>query len=54
MNEEEQQITLEAKIFAKKNKNRIAKEITDSYPNESSPVSVFMAGSPGQVKLRPL
>ncbi len=38
--------------FAKKNKNRIAKELTDTgkYPPDAVPVSVFMAGSPGAGK----
>ncbi len=38
--------------FAKKNKNRIAKELTDTskYVPDSIPISVFMAGSPGAGK----
>lgn len=38
--------------FAKKNKNRIAKELTDiaKYAPDSVPISVFMAGSPGAGK----
>lgn len=38
--------------FAKKNKNRIAKELTDiaKYVPDSVPISVFMAGSPGAGK----
>ncbi|MBL4743407.1 MAG: zeta toxin family protein [Cycloclasticus sp.] len=42
----------EALQFARKNKKRIAKELTDIrlYPPEEGPVSVFMAGSPGAGK----
>lgn len=38
--------------FAKQNKNRIAKELTDPkiYTPEKTPISVFMAGSPGAGK----
>lgn len=38
--------------FAKKNKNRIAKELTNTakYAPDSIPISVFMAGSPGAGK----
>lgn len=38
--------------FAKKNKNRIAKELTDiaEHASDSVPISVFMAGSPGAWK----
>ncbi len=38
--------------FAKKNKNRIAKELTDTtkHAPDSVPISVFMAGSPGAGK----
>ncbi|MBU3965346.1 zeta toxin family protein [Patescibacteria group bacterium] len=45
--------TREAAIeFAKKNKNRIAKELTGiaKYAPDSVPISVFMAGSPGAGK----
>ena len=41
-----------ASQFAKANKKRIAKRITDleKFPSEKDPVSVFMAGSPGAGK----
>ncbi|MCA9351398.1 zeta toxin family protein [Patescibacteria group bacterium] len=39
-----------ARDYAHKHKKRIAKEITDLFPSESDPVSVFMAGSPGAGK----
>ena len=47
-----QNIIDEAIDYAKKNKKRIAKELTnvDVYPPEENPVSVFMAGSPGAGK----
>ncbi|MBI4087151.1 zeta toxin family protein [Candidatus Kaiserbacteria bacterium] len=38
--------------FAKRNKNRIARELTDktTYAPDTAPVSIFMAGSPGAGK----
>jgi|SRR3989344_5670079 len=38
--------------FAKRNKNRIARELTDTakYPPTEQPISVFMSGSPGAGK----
>src|SRR5271167_3522052 len=41
-----------AKVFAKRNKMRIAKELTDptKFHPEETPISVFMAGSPGAGK----
>ena len=36
--------------FAKKQKKAIARRITDPWPGETNPVSVFMAGSPGAGK----
>jgi len=41
-----------AVTFAKKNRTKIARELTDKkkYPAEENPVSVFMAGSPGAGK----
>jgi adenylylsulfate kinase-like enzyme len=48
----EEEIREGAIEFAKKNKIRIAKELTDikKYLPDSAPVSVFMAGSPGAGK----
>jgi len=45
-------ISEEALRFARSNKKSIAKRLTDKaiYPSEESPVSVFMAGSPGAGK----
>lgn len=37
-------------VRIKRNKKLIAKRIVDSFPEEESPVSVFMAGSPGAGK----
>jgi len=50
--ESELKIQEEAIAFAKKNRTRICKEITDKtiYLPEVSPVSVFMSGSPGAGK----
>lgn len=47
-----EEITIQALNFAKKNKLRIAKELTDVeyYKPALNPVSVFMAGSPGAGK----
>jgi predicted ABC-type ATPase len=41
-----------AKVFAKKNKMRLARELTDpaKFHPEETPISVFMAGSPGAGK----
>ena len=52
LNEEEQKVHKEAVEFAKKNKKDLAKKLTDRdiYIVEESPVSVFMAGSPGAGK----
>lgn len=52
MNEQEKALEQAALEFARANKKKIAKEITDRqrYLSESSPVSVFMAGSPGAGK----
>jgi adenylylsulfate kinase-like enzyme len=49
---EEEDIRQEAIEFARKNKKKIAKRLTDrdKYPPEDNPVSVFMAGSPGAGK----
>jgi len=43
-----------AVAFAKKNRTKIARELTDKtkYPAEENPVSVFMAGSPGAGRRR--
>jgi len=47
-----EQIRIAAVEFAKRNKNRIAKEFTDIniFKPDTRPVSVFMAGSPGAGK----
>ncbi len=39
-------------VFAKANRTRIARELScvHTYPGESQPVSIFMAGSPGAGK----
>lgn len=52
MTEEERVLTDSAKAYAKKNKVRIAREVTDVsiYKKEDFPVSIFMAGSPGAGK----
>lgn len=49
---EEKRLQDEAVKFARENKKRIAKCLTDKkkYPKESDPVSVFMAGAPGAGK----
>jgi glutaredoxin-related protein len=48
----DEEIQAAAIAFAKKNKNRIANELTDvtKYPPDTVPASVFMAGSPGAGK----
>ncbi len=48
----DEEIRESAIAFAKQNKERIAKELTDStiYIPETTPISVFMAGSPGAGK----
>lgn len=52
MDKEQTKVQQKALEFARSNKKRIAKEITDLgiYPREVNPVSVFMAGSPGAGK----
>ena len=52
MNEEEIAIKTQAEQFAKDNKKRLAKELTDisTYAPDESPMSFFMAGSPGAGK----
>ena len=52
MNEEEIAIKAQAEKFAKENKKRLAKELTDisKYIPDEKPISVFMAGSPGAGK----
>jgi glutaredoxin-related protein len=52
MNEQEKALEQAALEFARANKKKIAREITDRkrYLSESNPVSVFMAGSPGAGK----
>jgi predicted ABC-type ATPase len=51
-NPDEQRIADEAVVYAKANRKEIARRLTDSsiYLSEDSPVSVFMAGSPGAGK----
>lgn len=52
LSKEEQKIAQEALAFAKSNKKKIARRLTDKsvYHPEDEPVSVFMAGSPGAGK----
>ncbi|MEX1198381.1 MAG: zeta toxin family protein [Pseudohongiellaceae bacterium] len=52
LNKEEQRIRDKAIDYARKNKQKIAKSLTDKaiHPPEEYPVSVFMAGSPGAGK----
>lgn len=52
MANKEIEIKVRADEFARKNKRKIAKEITDTvvFPPDQFPVSVFMAGSPGAGK----
>lgn len=52
MSDELSQIEKDAIAYARKNKKRIARELTDviKYPKEEHPVTVFMAGSPGAGK----
>lgn len=52
MDSTETQIAEAAIAFAKANRKRIARELTDPaiYQPEAEPVSVFMAGSPGAGK----
>lgn len=52
MSPEEQKLSDDAIAWARANKKAFAKAQTDQkkYPGESSPVSVFMAGSPGAGK----
>jgi UDP-N-acetylglucosamine kinase len=51
-NEEDKKLCLKANDFARENKKFIAKRLTDikCYPCEKTPISVFMAGSPGAGK----
>ena len=48
----EEEIKLQAAEYARQNKKRLAKELTDltKYVPDSTPVSAFMAGSPGAGK----
>lgn len=52
VNTDDRRISEEAVAFAKANRKEIAKRLTDPlvYLSEDSPVSVFMAGSPGAGK----
>jgi len=52
MNEKEMEIKAQADQFAKDNKKRLAKELTSVsvYAPDESPMSFFMAGSPGAGK----
>jgi predicted ABC-type ATPase len=52
MTEQETEIETQAIIFAKANRTRIARELTDlgKYPADQLPVSIFMCGSPGAGK----
>lgn len=49
---EEQKFSNEATVWAKANRTRLANELTSMarFPGESTPVSLFMAGSPGAGK----
>ncbi len=48
----DEEIKAQAIMFARENRKKIAKELTDikKYPPDDFPVSVFMAGSPGAGK----
>jgi predicted ABC-type ATPase len=52
LNDEEKAISQRAVVFAKKNRTKICRRLTDKavYLPEESPVSVFMSGSPGAGK----
>lgn len=52
LNEKELRIESKALDYAKKNRTRIARQLTDKtiFPADETPVSVFMAGSPGAGK----
>ncbi|MDP3724390.1 MAG: zeta toxin family protein, partial [bacterium] len=52
MDEAEARIEAEAIAFARAHKKEVARELTDStkFPSDATPVSVFMAGSPGAGK----
>ncbi|MEH6549451.1 MAG: zeta toxin family protein [Pseudomonadales bacterium] len=52
LSDSERGVSDRAKIYARKHKKVIAKEIasTEKFPKEEGPVSVFMAGSPGAGK----
>ena len=52
LSDDQKELRERAIVYARKNGNRIAKEITDTgmYPRDANPVSVFMAGSPGAGK----
>lgn len=48
----DEEVKKQAEEFAKANKKLIAKELTDisKYPPDATPISIFMAGSPGAGK----
>jgi putative protein kinase ArgK-like GTPase of G3E family len=52
MSEDDTDIVLAAEEYARKHRSRIAREVVDLsiYPQEDSPWTVFMAGSPGAGK----
>lgn len=52
LTEQEESIRTQALEFARENKKRIARQVTDRdvFPPEEHPVSIFMAGSPGAGK----
>lgn len=52
MTQQEKELEEAALAYARANKKRIARKLTDRqlYPSETHPVSVFMAGSPGAGK----
>lgn len=49
---DEEDVATAALIYARKNKKKVAKRLTDPkrFPPDANPVSVFMAGSPGAGK----
>ena len=52
LTDQEERIKAQALDFARDNKRRIAKQLTDPevFPPEEHPVSIYMAGSPGAGK----
>ncbi|MBL4742310.1 MAG: zeta toxin family protein, partial [Idiomarina sp.] len=52
MSPEEKELEQQAIAYGKKNKTKLARQLTDKkiYAKERDPVSVFMCGSPGAGK----